>query len=410
MSIQLIISFFVITSGLIYFNLAHYQVEQVFKHALIDKDQMATISMPDVDTTHWFFERYKALEESMQHNSSIEGVGSYISTYLTPEFSNESKKEKYIKFNNSLYSNKNLMDRYDATKTWYLDELIYDLTTFNVQKGRALDSKDFQLNDNSIIPVLIGHKYSQLFSIGDRFKVSWYSDEIEHEIVGILSPNSKWLSSQDYLNQSIQSLDESFVAPFFPKQRDGSPSDVAVRIQSSFIKLKSGTDSEEAFESIKHTAHNLGLATPVLRTVAEDLERYHQKNKSLTNFNLFLGLFFLFITLIGVITITQSSIQHRMYEIGVRRITGATIADIIMIIVGEVMIIILFSSALGVYFRYLSFVNSPLIEIMPILDMFNGSLYASLVIIILILIGISALLPIYKIKKMSPSELIGGKD
>ena len=96
------------------------------------------------------------------------------------------------------------------------------LSDFNIHldSGRTLADKDFLLEKNNSIPVLMGYNYKSIFQAGDRFEAKYLFSNYEFEIVGFLTQGC----SIDRSNGSIL-LDECVVMPsvsfdYLPQTQD----------------------------------------------------------------------------------------------------------------------------------------------------------------------------------------------
>ncbi|WP_297990680.1 ABC transporter permease, partial [uncultured Anoxybacillus sp.] len=293
-----------------------------------------------------------------------------------------------------------------------LSNTIYRLfSKFQLLKGRKLNKKDFEKTNKDVIPILIGYGYHNVFHIGDRFQALAGLGEnaffVTYEVVGILEKGAKWLSANDYLIDYANELDRFFVAPYFPEERDGRAMDVAVRLNNLFLQLSDKKDFPYVKKIIKQKGQELGIY-PTVKTISNEMKDYQNNTKQSVRFTLTVGLFFVAVTLIGVISVTISSIQARKYDIGVMMVTGASKHDIGRMVVMELSLIVVTSAIIGVMLSYWTEWNNTFFEHNIRLQAFTWSLYVKIMVVSCFIILISSLIPLWSVNKLALRNLVEG--
>lgn len=412
MALQLVVSFWMINHALITIDTLNYQEKQLFSISKMDEYKTVKLTMPDGDDTQWFAERFRQLETYIKSLPEIKGYGSFNTTSIVPQ--DFPKWQKYQQRNKQLYAGTRREDDIESSGIIYFDYDIYRLfTKFVVIKGRMLEEADFQKENNDVIPVLVGYDYRDVFRIGDRFKAEAGAGEktikVTYEVVGILEKGSRWLSGNDYFVSPADNLDHFFVAPFFPEQREGRPISVAVRLHNTFIQLHSEKQFKDVKAAIMKKGKELGIS-PVLQTVRKDVDAYQENTRKSNHYALAIGTFFLVVTLIGVISVTISSIRARKYEFGVMMVTGASKRDISFMLIMELFFLIGISAVIGVIVSYLTEVNNDFLGYNIRLEAFTWWLYGKVAIIAIFIILFSAIIPLWNIKKLELRELVEGRE
>ncbi|BBW95521.1 ABC transporter permease [Geobacillus icigianus] len=412
MALQLVVSFWMINHALITLDTLHYQEKQLFSVSNMDEYKTVKLTMPDGDDSQWFAERFQQLETYIKRLPEVEGYGSFNTTSIAPE--DFARKQAYEQRNRQLYAGTRREEETESSSIIYFDYDIYRLfTKFRVSKGRTLEKADFQKENNDVIPVLVGYDYRDVFRIGDRFKAEAGAGEstmkVTYEVVGILEKGSRWLSGNDYLINRADNLDHFFVAPFFPEQREGRPISVAVRLHNTFLQLRSEKQLQAVSAALRKKGNELGIS-PVLRTVRQDVDAYQANTGKSYDYALAIGVFFLVVTLIGVISVTISAIRARKYELGVMMVTGASKRDISVMVIVELFFLVGISAVIGVIVNYWTEVNHDFFGDNIRLEAFTWSLYGKVAIIAIAIILLSALIPLWNIKNLELRELVEGRE
>ncbi|MGG3842911.1 ABC transporter permease [Anoxybacillus kestanbolensis] len=412
MIVQLIVSFWVINHALITIETIRYQQKQLFSVTHMKEETTIRLFIPDGDDSQWFVERFRKLEKFIKTIPNVKGYGSFEETTISPQ--NFVNKKRYMRKNEQLYANTRMESYTDSTKIIYFDYDIYRLfSKFQLMKGRELSKEDFEKTNKDVIPILIGYDYHDVFHIGDRFQALAGLGEnaffVTYEVVGILEQGAKWLSANDYLIDHANELDRFFVAPYFPEERDGRPMDVAVRLNNLFLQLSNKKDFPYVKKIIKQKGKELGIY-PTIKTISNEMEDYKNNTKQSARFTFMVGLFFVVVTLIGVISVMISSIQARKYDIGVMMVTGASKHDIGRMVVMELSLIVVTSAIIGVMLSYWTEWKNTFFEHNIRLQAFTWSLYVKIMVVSCFIILISSLIPLWSVNKLALRNLVEGRE
>ncbi len=144
--------------------------------------------------------------------------------------------------------------------------------------------------------------------------------------------------------------------------------------------------------------------------MAQELQEY--KNEKLETFkiNIFISIFFMIAALSGTTAVILSSIIQRKREFGIRLATGASINSLKIIIVGEIMLITIISAIVAFAISYLNNYTSISLYKEIVFDLFKDEVLLFILASIIIMTFASSILPIIKINRLQPRELIGGRE
>ncbi|AKS39713.1 macrolide ABC transporter permease [Anoxybacillus gonensis] len=412
MVVQLIVSFWVVNHALITMETIRYQQKQLFSVTNMKAKTTVRLFIPDGDDSQWFAERFRKLEKFIKTIPNVKGYGSFEETTISPQ--NFANKTRYVRKNEQLYANTRMESYTDRTKMIYFDYDIYRLfSKFQLLKGRKLNKKDFEKTNKDVIPILIGYGYHNVFHIGDRFQALAGLGEnaffVTYEVVGILDQGEKWLSSNDYLIDYANELDCFFIAPYFPEERDGRPMDVAVRLNNLFLQISNKKDLSRVEKKIEQKGRALGIY-PTLKTISDEIKEYENNTKQSARFTFMIGLFFIIVTLIGVISVTTSSIQARKYDIGVMMVTGASKRDIGRIVVMELFLLVMISAMIGVALSYWTERQNTFFEYNIRLQAFTWSLYVKIMVVSCFIVLLSSFIPLWNVNKLALRNLVEGRE
>ncbi len=101
-----------------------------------------------------------------------------------------------------------------------------------------------------------------------------------------------------------------------------------------YIRVAKGTSSSEARDYIRTTLAEFNPAisadTYTIRTMDEDIERLYRSEQKLTTLITLFALISIIISLMGVFGLVLFDAQYRRKEIGIRRVNGATVTEILL--------------------------------------------------------------------------------
>jgi ABC-type antimicrobial peptide transport system permease subunit len=228
-----------------------------------------------------------------------------------------------------------------------------------------------------------------------------------------MNENSRWFSDQSYIGDMLVNLDDKFICPF-PKVDKTNINAIRAKAGVLFYEIDDINNLNETSALITNKASMLNLKI-TNNSIRNDIKEYNSNFKNIFYLNLILGLFIGIVSILGIAIITLSSIIVKKREIGIRMMTGSSIFNITILVIGEIFTLIFISTIISISFiiynkakliktsKFNDVLLNPMNNITPKIIVFS-------VLIIIILTGVISIIPILQIKRLQPRDLIGGKD
>ncbi|WP_240672296.1 ABC transporter permease [Anoxybacillus flavithermus] len=185
--------------------------------------------------------------------------------------------------------------------------------------------------------------------------------------------------------------------------------DVAVRLNNLFLQLSDKREFSSVEKTIEQKGKELGIY-PTLKTISNEMKEYKNNTKQSARFTFMVGLFFVVVTLIGVISVMISSIQARKYDIGVMMVTGASKRDIRRIVVMELFLLVMTSAIIGVVLSYWTEWQDTFFEYNIRLQAFTWSLYVKIMVVSCFIVLLSSFIPLWNVNKLVLRNLVEGRE
>ncbi len=270
---------------------------------------------------------------------------------------------------------------------------------FKVVRGRKLSANDFSEKSDNKIPVLISKELSEDFPLGSTYNQVY-------RVVGILPANTKfWGGSSTLLSSNLINSNNIIIIPLKENQFDKD--DIKTRVfQNMLFQVKDVSQKIEVstyiLQRMKGEINKVGLDVKItdLSTEIADIKR---RNEFQTEFSLIFAVLILILSSFGLIGVTLASIARRRSEFGMRYALGSTPGFLVALICGEIAFLYFISIIIAIFISIVSqsIFKAMLIEI-GIITIIKA------VGITLLLSVLSCFLPVLKIIKTKPVELISG--
>lgn len=270
---------------------------------------------------------------------------------------------------------------------------------FKVVRGRKLSVNDFSEKSDDKIPVLISKELSEAFPLGSTYNQVY-------RVVGILPANTKfWGGSSTLLSSNLINSNNIIIIPLKENQFDKD--DIKTRVfQNMLFQVKDVSQKIEVstyiLQRMKGEINKVGLDVKItdLSTEIADIKR---RNEFQTEFSLIFAVLILILSSFGLIGVTLASIARRRSEFGMRYALGSTPGFLVALICGEIAFLYFISIIIAIF---ISIVSQSLFKAMLIEIGITTIIKA--VGITLLLSVLSCFLPVLKIIKTKPVELISG--
>lgn len=407
--LQLVISFLLIINSFKIINQVNYQAKSIEEYLKIDPSNTYRMVFSNCEETNEFVKRLNALE---QYVIGLEGVKGYaFYDEIGIRFNELTGNKQYINRNLNIKKSMSRIEHPEISDVIFMNSSITSFGNIKIEEGRNLNKNDFDNKNGKPIPILIGWEYKDIIKIGEILTITDYKegDEAREKIntqfivTGVISRGSKWFSDNDFITDPLEKLGDKFIAPNYEFNKNDIMSTLST-LHKVFIPLEKSINTKSTLKDIRAKALEYELNVD-FKSINELLEDYKDSYKEIIIVNLVLGIFLIIVSLTGIITVTINNINERRQEFGIRLMTGSSIHDIEVLIIGELMII-----------TFIAFVIS-LIVIISNSDVFGDFLYVFrynillfMIFIVSLITIISSIYPIYIIRNLQPKELIGGKD
>jgi len=382
----------------------YYQENSIKKYTNLDMNKTVRVIFEYSEDTPSLVDKFNVLKQYINSLEGVRGYGGYDGTGMY--INDLAENEDYINLNKKIYKDTFREENPGISEIFYTDEICYNILDIEIYEGRSLNKDDFNTDNVEEIPILAGYKYKDIIKLGTVLTVGDQKEKFK--VVGIMKPNNKWFSDDDYIRLPLEDIDSRFIIPFTPTQKNDLMSTLCM-LHKMFFVLDSSDDFLTLSEQIERKALDLGLKVSCV-TMAQELQEY--KNEKLETFkiNIFISIFFMIAALSGTTAVILSSIIQRKREFGIRLATGASINSLKIIIVGEIMLITIISAIVAFAISYLNNYTSISLYKEIVFDLFKDEVLLFILASIIIMTFASSILPIIKINRLQPRELIGGRE
>lgn len=287
-------------------------------------------------------------------------------------------------------------------EAFQMNQEAYEYFDLSVVKGRTFKQSDF--NDNgSVVPVLVGNNYMDVFEIGDRLSATYYQKEVELEIVGFLRENTIVYFNGD----SEFYLDQYIIFPYINYTAPETEFDewfqevVYFSMINGYISIQNGDNfANDMMMELEAISEKTGFYNYVFIGSNPNIQQYRGLINILNqNYNLIISLlivsFFINMMTIGFQLYMMQKIRLR--SMAIHYLYGATLQDLIKQFVVEVLLTIGLATLVGWTILVMLKISNELI------------LFIILIIASIFMAGIS-LLSIYKLKNTQLILLLNQED
>lgn len=406
--IQLSITIILLINTIIQIRTSLYQQNEIKKYLNLDIDRTIHLEISNINQSEQFIINYNELEEYINGLSHVKGFGGY--DIINTHFNELEDDSKFIALRNELVKGTFKAQWPSAIELVKVDKGTYNLSSIKVIKGTNFSESSFNKNEE-ILPMLAGSDYINILNINQI--LTDHMTGAKYKIIGFMNENSRWFSDQSYIGDMLVNLDDKFICPF-PKVDKTNINAIRAKAGVLFYEIDDINNLNETSALITNKASMLNLKI-TNNSIRNDIKEYNSNFKNIFYLNLILGLFIGIVSILGIAIITLSSIIVKKREIGIRMMTGSSIFNITILVIGEIFTLIFISTIISISFiiynkakliktsKFNDVLLNPMNNITPKIIVFS-------VLIIIILTGVISIIPILQIKRLQPRDLIEGKD
>lgn len=324
----------------------------------------------------------------------VEAVGQFDATGMY--FSELENMNEYKSINENLLKGEKYENYPAITQLLSVDEEILSFV-----KGGITE---YDTATSDFLPLYVSEVFKTILPKGQILTDKRTGDQ--YEIVGYISKGAKWVEEDDLIRFPMVSLNGWFVAPFTEQSR----SDIMTQLSSlhnTYIFLSDSADIGFIKEQISlyPSQHNFEASAMLL---LEEYKEYQSETATFTTRQMILALFISIMAISSIVAVFTTNTLLKKKQYGILIANGFTLSDIAAEIAIEIFMIIFSSSILSWGMKWIEFFQST--------DLFKTILLTAhirytlplCIVLTCILTGIAALIPITKLLKYQPCELIGG--
>lgn len=284
----------------------------------------------------------------------------------------------------------------ESPTIWMDDDYIYELAVNNLRKDlpkiSTWDPRDMKVEDGGRLPkksgeVLYPEKYRELNGYELNGKIE--SEELDHSytIVGFYTSENETINSTN--EEVVVSTEKLVKENYYNYYKKNNP-----------VLLYS-----RDFDTTIDALNKNGIE--VVKTFEKSLNQYKKDVRKGYYTILIFAAFLLGISLVQLYFIIRSSLINRIYEIGVYRSLGATRWDIHKMFIIEIFVVTTFTSLIG--YSIITIVIKEIEKSVPApftFFYFPTHYIIGGLLLIYVINTVSGLLPVYRLTRKSPSQIL----
>lgn len=151
-------------------------------------------------------EDYLNITKNFYNNLNNNNNFNYLSIIDQPIFIKDNNIENifYEGYDEGFEPNKIKLntDSYVAIKSIQMNQNAFDFNKLNIELGRAFNTKDFEYNNDNLVPIILGQDYINKFKINDILEMNFLEKDLKGKVIGFLSSDSTTISVNS-LNTSL---------------------------------------------------------------------------------------------------------------------------------------------------------------------------------------------------------------
>lgn len=324
----------------------------------------------------------------------VETIGQFDATGMY--FSELENMKEYKSINGELLKGQKYENYPGISQLLSIDEEILSFVKGGITEYAATTS--------GLFPIYVSEIFKDILSEGQILTDARTGDQ--YEIVGYFSTGTKWVEEDDIIRFPLISLDGWFIAPFTEKSRDDIMTQLS-SLHNTYVFLSDNADTDFVKEQIASypLQHDFEASAMLL---SAEYEVYRSETATFTTRQMILALFISIMAIGSIVAVFTTNILLKKKQYGVWFANGFTLSNIANEIVIEIFSIIFCSGILAWVMKWIEFEQSTDLFKMVLLTAHIRYTLPLYVVLMFILTGVAALIPVTKLLKYRPCELIGG--
>ena len=263
---------------------------------------------------------------------------------------------------------------------------------------------EYATTTSGLLPLYVSEIFKDILSEGQILTDERTGDQ--YEIVGYIPTGAKWVEEDDLIRFPLISLKGWFIAPFTEQSRNDIMTQLS-SLHNTYILLSDSADINFLKEQISTYPLQHGFEASAM-LLSDEYKVYQSETATFTIRQMILAIFISIMAISSVVAVFTTNALLKKKQYGIWIANGFTLSDIAAEIAIEIFIIIFCSGIFAWGMKWIEFARST--------DLFKTVLLTAhirytlpiCIVLIFILTGIAALIPITKLLKYQPCELIGG--
>ena len=324
----------------------------------------------------------------------VEAVGQFDATGMY--FSELENMDEYKTINGELLKGQKYENYPGISQLLSIDEEILSFVKGGITEYTATTS--------GLLPLYVSEVFKDILSEGQIL-----TDERtggQYEIAGYIPIDAKWVEEDDLIRYPLVSLNGWFIAPFTKQSRDDIMTQLS-SLHNTYVFLSNHADIDFVKEQVSTYPLQHGFeASAVL--ISEEYKGYQSETAAFTRRQMLLALFISIMAISSVTAVFTTNTLLKKKQYGIWIANGFTLSDIAAEITIEIFIIIFCSGIFAWGMKWIELTRSIDLFKTVLLTVHIRYTFPICIILAFILTMIAALIPITKLMKYQPCELIGG--
>ena len=257
------------------------------------------------------------------------------------------------------------------------------------------------------LPIIVSEAFEDILPLGTT--LSEERTQTIYEVVGYLPIGKKWVDKNDLIRFPLETMDGCFIAPFSAKDKTDILTQLSC-LHNTYI-IVDDVDIDYLKTNIEDCSSNHGFRA-IVNSLSEEYDTYLNEVNMYTSKQITLAIFISIMAISSIVSVFTTNAILKQQQYGIYLANGFTKQEIELGILLEIWMLIIPSTLIIWIWNLFQLSNSHDIGI----EMFRDVLLTAhleytlpICLIISLIVGIiSSLLPIYKVSRYQPNELIGG--
>lgn len=395
---QLVITIILLVYCFDNIRMLNYPKEQL-KSILDDKyNNIYQIKISNSSDSDQFANMFNKFDSNLKMNLGDKNLGAY--NLSNTHFVQLEDNEKFMNLRRQLTKG-TFKELYPQAIEFYsVDYAIYKLMNIKIEDGRGLDSDDFRQIPNQPTPMLVSIVYKGIININDVLRSRL--DDKDYKVVGFFNENLNWLDENDPVLNKLVPLNDKIITPYII---DTSGLAAAMKAQTYYLINNDNLPDSTIKNDINSIGKKFNLNVEC-KSLNDQLLEVTNSNKETIFYGMLVSIFIVIISCFGLSIIMYYSVNLRKREFGIRIMCGGSMNYLKSLIVGEILTLMIISFTIAqlilIKIRKVTTVSD------SVVNLYNIKTTIVIFLFMILFTVITALLPVARINKLSPKELIGG--